>query len=124
MFSTALFGCITPIPLFPYKRYKQFRRFSNILTENNIVPIKIVKEKLYEVDIKEDIYTEEEAIEMAINEAEKKLKEKNSNIVDIKKIDVLNRQNLNSKVKLSLFASVIEDISEIIEIHEEMIENN
>ncbi len=116
------------IPLFPYKKYKQFRKLSNVLTENNILPIRIAKEKLYEVIIKEDIYTEEEAIEKAIQESKKKIKEKNSNIMDIKTIEILHKQSMNSKVKLSLFASVIEDITEIIEIHEEkneeIIENN
>ena len=116
------------IPLFPYKKYKQFRKLSNVLTENNILPIRIAKEKLYEVIIKEDIYTEEEAIEKAIQESKKKIKEKNSNIIDIKTIEILHKQNMNSKIKLSLFASVIEDITEIVEIHEEKneetIENN
>ena len=116
------------IPLFPYKKYKQFRKLSNVLTENNILPIRIAKEKLYEVIIKEDIYTEEEAIEKAIQESKKKIKEKNSNIMDIKTIEILHKQSMNSKVKLSLFASVIEDITEIIEIHEEkneeIIKNN
>ena len=65
------------IPLLPYKKYKQFNRLSKTLVENTILPIAIKKEKLYEVVIKEDIYTSEEAVEKAINEAQKKLIEKN-----------------------------------------------
>ena len=111
------------IPIFPYKKYKQFRRQSNILVENNFIPFKITKEKLYEVIIKEDIYTEEEAILKATSEAEKKIKEKNSNIIDVRDVKILNKQNLNSKIKLTLFISVEEDITEITEIKEEIIAN-
>ena len=110
------------IPLFPYKKYKQFKKQSKILFENNFVPLKIAKDKLYEVNLKEDIYTPEEATLKAMDEAKKKLMEKNSRIVSIKEVIVLGKQNLNSKIKLNLFISVIEDISEITEIKPESIE--
>lgn len=107
------------IPIFPYKKYKQFKRQSKTLIENNFVPFKIVKEKLYEVIIKEDIYTNEEATLKAIKNAKLKIKEKNKNIVEIKDVQILDKENLNSKVKINLFVSVIEDITEIIEVKEE-----
>lgn len=108
------------LPIFPYKRYKQFRKQSNILIENNYIPFKIAKEKLYEVNIKEDIYTNEEAVEKAILEAKKKLQTQNNKIIEIKKVITLSKENLNSKVKLVLFVSTIEDITEIIEIKPEL----
>ena len=112
------------IPIFPYKKYKQFKRQSKTLIENNIIPFKIAKEKLYEVIIKEDIYTNEEAIQKAIEEAKLKIKENNKNIMDIKNVQILNKENLNSKIKINLFVSVIEDITEIIEVKEETNEEN
>lgn len=112
------------IPIFPYKKYKQFKRQSKTLIENNIIPFKIAKEKLYEVIIKEDIYTNEEAIQKAIEEAKLKIKENNKNITDIKNVQILNKENLNSKIKINLFVSVIEDITEIIEVKEETNEEN
>ena len=105
------------IPLLPYKKYKQFNRLSKTLVENNILPITIKKEKLYEVVIKEDIYTFDEAVEKAINEAQKKLIEKNKNILYIKDSQILDKHNLNSKIKLSLFISSVEDITDFLPIN-------
>ena len=112
------------IPIFPYKKYKQFKRQSRSLIENNFIPFKITKEKLYEVIIKEDIYTNEEAIQKAIEEAKLKIKEKNKNIINIKNVQMLDKENLNSKIKINLFVSVIEDITEITEVKEETKEEN
>ena len=107
------------IPIFPYKKYKQFKKQSNILIENSFIPIKIAKEKLYEVKTKEDIYTPEEATEKATTEVKKKMLTNNSNIMSIKEVIVLDKQNLNSKIKLKLFISSIEDITAITEIKPE-----
>ena len=109
------------IPIFSYKKYKQFNRKSKIILENNFIPIKITRDKLYEVIIKEDIYTTEEAIQKAKEEAIKKLKGRNSDIVSIKDVQVLSKENQNSKIKLNLFISAIEDITSI---KEEIPENN
>lgn len=108
------------MPIFPYKKFKQFKRQSKILVESNFIPFKIVKEKLYEVNIKEEIYTNEQAIEKATIEAQNKLKEKNKNITEIKNTIILNKENLGSKIKLNLFVSTIEDITKIIEIKKEL----
>ncbi len=107
------------LPFLSYKKYKQFKKQSHIIIKNNIIPFQIVKEKLYEVNIIEDIYTNEEAIEKAILEAKKKIKMQNSKILEIKKVIVLNKENINSKIKLVLFVSTIEDITQIAEIKPE-----
>ena len=112
------------IPIFPYKKYKQFKRQSRSLIENNFIPFKITKEKLYEVIIKENIYTNEEAIQKAIEEAKLKIKENNKNIINIKNVQMLDKENLNSKIKINLFVSVIEDITEITEVKEKTKEEN
>ena len=52
-----------------------------VIIENNILPIGISKEKLYEVIIKEEIYTWEEAISKAIEISKKKLLENNNKII-------------------------------------------
>ena len=111
--------------VFPYNKYKQLKKQSTLLFEDNFIPFKIAKEKLYEVVIKEDIYTIEQAIDKAIDEAQNKLKESNHNITKINDIKVLSKQNNNSKIKVSLFISVDENITSIIEIKpsEENIEN-
>ena len=104
------------IPIFSYSKYKNFKVESNNLVENNLLPIALSKEKQYEVIIKEEIYTWEEVISNAIETAKKKLLDKNSKIINIKKIDILNKQAIGSKIKLNLFISVEEDITKIIEV--------
>ena len=104
------------IPLFTYQKYKQFKVESKKIIENNILPINFSKEKQYEVILKEEIYTWEEAISNAIEVSKKKLLEKNNKIKKIKKVEILNKQTINSKIKLNLFISVIEDITKVIEV--------
>ncbi len=108
------------IPLIPYKKYKQFRSKYKVIVENTLMPISIVISELYEVKIKEEIYTIETAIIKATSEARKKLYEKNNNINEIKDVIILEKEVTNNKVKLSLFISVIEDITEIIEVKKEL----
>ena len=56
------------------------------------------------------------------------MQSQNNKIIEIKNIEILNKENLNSKIKLDLFISAIEDITEITELipsqTEENIENN
>ena len=118
------------IPLFTYSKYKQFKVELKNIIENNILPITFSKEKLYEVIVKEEIYTWEEAISNAIEVSKKKLIENNNKIVEIKNVEILNKQTINSKIKLNLFISVVEDITKIVEIkkseeqQEEIKQNN
>ena len=107
------------IPIFSYNKYKQFKTSKKEILTNNLIPISVSKEKLYELSIKEQIYTKEEVIQKAINESKKKLLEKNTNILEIKEVHILEEQNLNSKMKLVLFVSAIENITDILEIKEE-----
>lgn len=104
------------ISLFPYKKYKQFKLESNSIFESNLLPIKISKEKLYEVKITEEIYTEESAVNKAIELAKTRMKEKNNKIIEIKEVKIIDKQNMNSKIKLNLFISVIEDITKVVEV--------
>lgn len=116
------------INIFPYKKYRQFKSKSKIIFKNNIIPIEIVKDKLYELKIKEQIYTQEQIVEKAVLESKTKILENNKNIKEIKDTYILSKENLNSKIKISLFISVIEDITKIEEIKEEKLkpisENN
>ena len=107
------------IPLLSYKKYKNFKVETNNIIENNILPISISKEKQHEVILKEEIYTWEEAISNAIELSKKKLLENNSKIINIKKVEILDKQTIDSKIKLNLFISVEEDITKIVEVKKE-----
>ena len=93
------------------------------MQKKKYIPITVTKDKIYELNIKEQIYTKEEAIKKAISESQKKLLDKNKDILEIKEVHILTEENLNSKIKLSIFFSVIENITEIKEITKEEIEN-
>lgn len=114
------------IPLFTYSKYKEFKTETNNIIENNILPITLSKEKQYEVILKEEIYTFDEAISNAIEFSKKKLLENNNKIVNIKKVEILSKQTIGSKIKLNLVISVYEDITKIIEVKKEteLEENN
>jgi len=105
------------IPIFAYQKYKEFKiETNNTILENNILPISLSKEKQYEVKVKEEIYTWEEAISNAIEISKKKLLESNTKISNIKKVEILDKQTIGSKIKLNLFISVEEDITKVTEI--------
>ena len=84
------------------------------------MPISLVKEKQYEVNVIDDYYTEEEAIDKAIELSKDKLLS-NDKIIKIKDITTLESISNESKVRLKLFVSVIEDIGIYKEIEEELL---
>ena len=104
------------ISLFTYSKYKEFKVETKNIIENNILPITFFKEKQYEVIVTEEIYTWDEAVSNAIELSKKKLLENNNKIVEIKKVEILDKQTINSKIKLNVFISVEEDITKIVEI--------
>ena len=106
------------IPVFSYPKYKRFKIETNNIMENNILPISLSKEKQYEVIVKEEIYTWDEAVSNAIEVSKRKLLDSNNKIIDIKNVEILDKQTINSKIKLNLFISAIEDITKIIEVKE------
>lgn len=112
------------ITLFPYQKYRQFKTQNKVLLENNYIPIQLLKEKTYELNIEEKIYTNEEVIEKAIAFSKNKLLENNNKIISINKTYILEKQNLNNKIKLKIFMSVTEDITKVLEITEEEKQTN
>lgn len=121
----ALYFMNRELPIFPYKKYKHFNREGKVLIENSFIPLKIVKERLYEVDIKEEIYPMEQAVIKAKEEAIKKFMAGNKNIISIRDVQVLKRENNGTKIKLDLFVAANEDITKISEVTEpkEAVEN-
>lgn len=107
------------IPILPYKKYKQFKSTTTTILENNIIPIKLIKEKIYELHLEEEIYTEETAVNKAIEISKNKMKNGNDKIIKFNDFMVLKKENQNSKIKLELFISVIEDITKVVEIIQE-----
>lgn len=107
------------LELFNFKKYKNFQKEPKILLYNSIIPISLVKEKQYEVNIIDEIYTTEEVINKAITLAESKLMSSNKKIDKIDKVSIIKKEEYDSKIKLDLFISVIEEIGEVKILNEE-----
>lgn len=98
------------ISIFGYEKFNSFKANAKIIMENNIMPISFIKEKQYEVNIIDEIYTEEQVVDKAIILAQEKLVNSNNKIEKIDKVSILKKENLGTKIKLNLFISVIEDV--------------
>lgn len=107
------------LELFNFKKYKNFQKEPKILLYNNIIPISLVKEKQYEVNIIDEIYTTEEVINKAITLAETRLMSSNKKIDKIEGVSIIKKEEYDSKIKLDLFISVIEEIGEVKTLNEE-----
>ena len=83
------------------------------------MPISLVKEKQYEVNIIDEIYTTEEVINKAITLAESRLMSSNKKIDKIEGVSIIKKEEYDSKIKLDLFISVIEEIGEVKILNEE-----
>ena len=107
------------LELFNFKKYKNFQKEPKIFLYNNILPISLVKEKQYEVNIIDEIYTTEEVINKAITLAESRLMSSNKKIDKIEGVSIIKKEEYDSKIKLDLFISVIEEIGEVKILNEE-----
>ena len=107
------------LELFNFKKYKNFQKEPKILLYNNILPISLVKEKQYEVNIIDEIYTTEEVINKAITLAESRLMSSNKKIDKIERVSIIKKEEYDSKIRLDLFKSVIEEIGEVKILNEE-----
>ena len=103
------------ISLFNFNKFKTYNVNSKILLSNNFLPINLVKEKQYELNVIDEYYTEEEAINKGMELAKEKLMS-NKNIKEIKDISILEQNEYSSKISVKLFVSVIENIGEYKEI--------
>ena len=96
---------------FTFNKFKDKKIEENIILQNNILPIYLVKQKQQELETISLLLTSEEAKDKAIKEAIKKMNEKldgEEKIIDYK---VLNFDIEDDKVILDIFFTVYEDIT-------------
>ncbi|NLL44123.1 MAG: hypothetical protein GX247_00445 [Mollicutes bacterium] len=99
------------IELFNFKPFKNKKKENKILLENNWLPIKLMWQYQKEINIIEEINTEEEAINKAIALAREKMQSKlddNEYIISQNCLKVTIR---NSTIVLDMFYAVHEDIT-------------
>ena len=102
--------------IFDFDKYKSFSTKDKILLSNPLININLVKEKQYELIVKDEVYPEDIAINKAKDYIKQKLKKDNPNIKKIKDITILSNEATDSTINLKLFISAIENIGDLIEI--------
>lgn len=102
--------------IFDFEKYKSFSTKDKILLSNPLININLVKEKQYELIVKDEVYPEDIAINKAQDYIKQKLKKDNPDIKKIKDITILSNEATDSTINLKLFVSAIENIGDLIEI--------
>ena len=91
----------------------QNKKVKNItLLKNNIFPIGFLYQKQKETKIINENNTEESAIEKAVEYSKNKLQEKLSSDEYISDYKILNKEVFKDSVKLNIFFSVVENITD------------
>lgn len=97
--------------LFGFKKYRNYRSKNKILYESNLLPLKIMIQQQQEVNLIENIYNKESAINQGILYATSKIEstlDENEYIISKK---VLKNVEKNSTIYMEIFFKVYEDIT-------------
>ena len=81
------------------------------LLKSNFLNIKLTREKIKEVIIKDEVYTEDIARVKALDYVKNKLTKDNNSLIEIKDIKILSTLSDYDSVKMNLFIKVVEDIT-------------
>ena len=108
------------ISFFDFHKYKTFNRNIKYIFNNNITFISLIYEDEYETNIINEVYDYNTAKEKAITKAKKKLLEKYSNIEEVTNVKIINEEDKETKISLSLFVTCLEDITE----YQEVVDNS
>ena len=106
------------IELFNFKKYKTKKTIDKILIKNNILPIELIYQKQRETEVIKENNNEKEVVGKAIEYSKKKLKNKLENDEYISDYKILNKESFSDSIKLNIFFSIIENITDYEEINE------
>lgn len=101
------------LSIFDFKKYKSFKSKDKILLSNSLSNISLIKEKQYELKVKDEVYPEDIAITKAKDYIKTKLKKDNPNIKKIKDITITHQEENEQTLDLSLFITAIENIGAV-----------
>ena len=101
------------LSIFDFKKYKSFKSKDKILLSNSLSKISLIKEKQYELKVKDEVYPEDIAITKAKDYIKTKLKKDNPNIKKIKDITITHQEENEQTLDLSLFITAIENIGAV-----------
>ena len=106
------------INLFQNNDYKSFSRKNKILFQDNLLNLQIIKEKRYELIIKDEVYTSELVQSKAISYIKEKLINDNKDIIEVTDIKVLSTKPDYDSINFKFFITTTESIGEVIIIEE------
>ncbi|MBP3460969.1 MAG: sporulation protein YqfD [Bacilli bacterium] len=104
--------------LFNMKKYKTKIIKNNYLIKNNLLPLSFIEQKQYETIEIDEIYTKEKVVEKAIEQSKQKLLKKLKEDSEILNYRILDEKSDKEKLKLKIFFSVKEDITDYQKIEE------
>ena len=106
------------IELFNFNKYK-YKRVKNVtLLKNNLLPIELIYQKQKEINVINENNDEKNTIKKAIEYSKHKLEKNLDEDEYVVNYKVLNKEIFNDSVKLNIFFSVIENITEYQNIEE------
>lgn len=103
---------------FDFDEFRSFQSKEKVLFSSNFLDIRFVREKQYEVIIKDEVYTEEMVGVRAIKYVKEKLMKDNSSIREVIDVRILNAFSDDDNMKFKMFVKTIEDIGEVVIINE------
>ena len=106
------------INLFKNNDYKSFSRKNKILFQDNFLNLQIIKEKRYELIIKDEVYTSELVQSKAISYIKEKLINDNKDIIEVTNIKVISTKPDYDSINFKLFVTTTELIGESLIIEE------
>ncbi len=98
------------ISLFDFGEYKSFQSKDKELVSSNLLDIRFMREKQYELEVKDEVYTEDIVKVKAIEYIQEKLKKDNPDIVRIKEVKIMTSSSDEDSIRFKLFVRAIEDI--------------
>lgn len=105
--------------LFDFDEFHTFQSKEKVLFSSNFLDIRFVREKQYEVIIKDEVYTEEMVGVRAIEYVKEKLMKDNPSIREITDVKILNASSDEDNMEFKMFVKTIEDIGEVVTINKE-----
>ena len=110
------------INLFGRGNYKSFASKNKMLFRDNFLKLEVIKEKRYEMSIKDEVYTEELVENKAINYIKSKMMKDNSDIREVSNVEVMSRNVDYDGIKFKFFVTTIESIGVVKKVEESKME--
>ena len=104
------------IGLFDFDEYRSFDTKRTILLKSNMLGFSFVREKQFEVLVKDEVYTEDIAKVKAIDYIKDKLFRDNSDILEIRDVKIMEFNSDADSIEFRLFVRAVENIGKVVPI--------